>query len=192
MLRNEVGFPETIPISSFGKSLIRKLLIKDEHKRLGSQSGASEVKQHKWFSTISWGLLRNSTPPIIPADSNGADAINFRNVKESRSLNLDHQGDGKSIERNGTGNGTGGSSSGNKSKSGAQSQSNGGGQQAHHSQHAASSSGGGVPGSGPGRSKPAEVKAAAGKHGIRDEDGDAVESNPFSGFSSMTLQHDDD
>ncbi|CAO1616926.1 unnamed protein product [Sympodiomycopsis kandeliae] len=91
VLRNEVGFPDTTPISSMGKSLIRKLLIKDEMKRLGSQSGASEVKQHKWFAPISWGLLRNSTPPIVPAYSNGLDAINFRNVRESRSLNLDRQ-----------------------------------------------------------------------------------------------------
>lgn len=91
VLRNEVHFPDSTPISSMGKSLIRKLLIKDEMKRLGSQSGASEVKQHKWFAPISWGLLRNSTPPIVPAYSNGLDAINFRNVRESRSLNLDRQ-----------------------------------------------------------------------------------------------------
>ncbi|SPO39227.1 probable ser/thr protein kinase [Pseudozyma flocculosa] len=91
VLRNEVPFSESTPISSFGKSLIRKLLIKDELKRMGSQSGASEVKTHKWFSNISWGLLRNSTPPIVPAFSNGLDAINFRTVRESRSLNLDGQ-----------------------------------------------------------------------------------------------------
>ncbi|PWN21520.1 Pkinase-domain-containing protein, partial [Microstroma glucosiphilum] len=91
VLRNDVTFPDTVPISSMGKSLIRKLLIKDELKRMGSQSGASEVKQHKWFATLSWGLLRNLTPPIVPAYSNGLDAINFRNVRESRSLNLDRQ-----------------------------------------------------------------------------------------------------
>ncbi|UZJ54980.1 hypothetical protein CBS101457_004300 [Exobasidium rhododendri] len=89
VLRNEVAFPESVPISSFGKSLIRKLLIKDELKRMGSQSGASEVKTHKWFTPISWGLLRNLTPPIVPAYSNGLDAINFRAVRESKSLNLD-------------------------------------------------------------------------------------------------------
>lgn len=92
VMRNEVTFPETTPISSFGKSMIRKLLIKDELKRAGSQSGASEVKTHKWFANLSWGLLRNLTPPIVPAFSNGLDAINFRTVRESRSLNLDGQG----------------------------------------------------------------------------------------------------
>ncbi|KAJ1018722.1 hypothetical protein NDA13_006409 [Ustilago tritici] len=137
VLRNEVPFPDSIPISSFGKSLIRKLLIKDELKRMGSQSGASEVKQHKWFSNISWGLLRNSTPPIVPAFSNGVDAVNFRNVRESRSLDLDHQGDNKKP------------------------------------------------------AKTVEMKAVAGQKNVGDEEGDVVVSNPFSGFSSVTLKHDD-
>lgn len=147
--------------------MIRKLLVKDELRRLGSQSGASEVKQHKWFSPISWGLLRNSTPPvsfrvsnlpiprddlltfisrllvlhfrahqIVPAFSNGLDAINFRTVRESRSLNLDGQGSGTP--------------------------------------------------------KTAEIRATAGKKGVGDEEGDAVVANPFSGFSSVTLHHDDE
>lgn len=46
--------------------MIKKLLIKDENKRLGSQLGASEVKQHRWFANVSWGLLRNQKPPIAP------------------------------------------------------------------------------------------------------------------------------
>jgi protein-serine/threonine kinase len=99
VLRNEVTFPETVPISNFGKSLIRKLLIKDELKRMGSQSGASEVKTHKWFAPISWGLLRNLTPPIVPAYSNGLDAINFRTVRESKSLNLDDQNLTKQVSK---------------------------------------------------------------------------------------------
>lgn len=41
-----------------------KLLDKNELTRLGSKSGASEVKQHKWFSKINWGLLRNIQPPV--------------------------------------------------------------------------------------------------------------------------------
>ena len=41
-----------------------RLLDKSERTRLGSKSGASEVKQHKWFSKINWGLLRNTTPPV--------------------------------------------------------------------------------------------------------------------------------
>lgn len=46
------------------KDVVLRLLDKDEMKRLGSKSGASEVKQHKWFSKINWGLLRNTQPPV--------------------------------------------------------------------------------------------------------------------------------
>lgn len=135
-----MSFPEGIPISSFGKSLIRKLLIKDEIKRMGSQSGASEVKTHKWFAPISWGLLRNLTPPIIPNASNGLDAINFRNVRESRSLDLSNQ---HVI---------------NKPKIKPQGETKG---------------------------------AAVNKKDTHHEDGEAAESNPFSGFSSVTLLHEE-
>jgi len=69
-----------------------RLLHKDEWRRLGSQTGASEVKQHKWFSKLNWGLLRNTQPPIVFSDSNGIDAVNFRNMKESTSLDLDSHG----------------------------------------------------------------------------------------------------
>ncbi|WWC69159.1 uncharacterized protein I206_103095 [Kwoniella pini CBS 10737] len=89
VMKNDVFYPESPPVSSSCKSFIRKLLIKDENKRLGSGSGASEVKSHKWFGTVNWGLLRNMTPPIIPAESNGIDAINFRTLRESKSVDFD-------------------------------------------------------------------------------------------------------
>ena len=97
-------------LSSLCKSAIKKLLIKDEHKRLGSNSGASEVKAHKWFASVNWGLLRHMTPPvcsshryikfimlippqIIPAESNGIDAINFRTMRDSKSVDLERNDD---------------------------------------------------------------------------------------------------
>lgn len=159
VLRNEVTFPEGIPISSFGKSMIRKLLIKEEAKRIGSQSGASEVKQHKWFGPISWGLLRNLTPPIVPASSNGLDAANFRNVRESRSLNLDNQ----SISQNGKSN--------KDQRAANRSANNGAGSTTTGSSTAQ-----------------AEVKQTTGKNGGKEEERDAAD-NPFSGFNSITLHH---
>jgi len=62
----------TLTRVSLCKAAIKKLLIKDEHKRLkmydnkrlGSSSGASEVKQLKWFANVNWGLLRHMTPPV--------------------------------------------------------------------------------------------------------------------------------
>ncbi|PLW15864.1 hypothetical protein PCASD_19723 [Puccinia coronata f. sp. avenae] len=74
VLKRDVFFADHPVVSNLGKSIIRKLLIKDELQRLGSQTGASEVKLHKWFASISWGLLRNCRPPIIPPPSNAMDA----------------------------------------------------------------------------------------------------------------------
>lgn len=73
---------------SLCKSLIRKLLIKDELRRLGSRAGASDVKGHPFFRTTQWALLRHSKPPIIPNQGRGIDTLNFRNVKESHSVDL--------------------------------------------------------------------------------------------------------
>lgn len=90
VLRNEPSFPDHPATTTLCKSIIKKLLIKDEHRRLGSQTGASEVKQHKWFSNISWGLLRHQKPPIVPKITN-AEHTNFRSMRESKSLDLEGQ-----------------------------------------------------------------------------------------------------
>jgi hypothetical protein len=52
------------PTYSSCKDCVSQLLEKNEKKRLGSRCGASEVKQHKWFAKINWGLLRNTRPPV--------------------------------------------------------------------------------------------------------------------------------
>ncbi|CED84156.1 pkinase-domain-containing protein [Phaffia rhodozyma] len=92
VLKHEVNFPEHPNVSANCKSAIRKLLCKEEIRRLGSQSGASEVKGHKWFMPLNWGLLRNMTPPIVPATSNGVDAVNFRHIRDSKSLDFEEHG----------------------------------------------------------------------------------------------------
>ncbi|EPQ59603.1 Pkinase-domain-containing protein [Gloeophyllum trabeum ATCC 11539] len=84
-----VHFRDQPKVSSAGKDIVVRLLDKNEHTRLGSMTGASEVKQHKWFAKINWGLLRNMRPPIVPASSNGIDAVNFRHIQESTSVHLD-------------------------------------------------------------------------------------------------------
>jgi len=81
-------------VYSAGKDCVARLLDKDDRTRLGSKSGASEVKQHSWFAKINWGLLRNTRPPIVPSSSKGQDAENFREMKESNSLHLDDQRQG--------------------------------------------------------------------------------------------------
>jgi len=75
-------------VYSFCKSLIRRLLIKEENKRLGSRAGASDVKTHPFFKSTQWALLRHMKPPIIPHQGRGIDTVNFRNVKESASVDI--------------------------------------------------------------------------------------------------------
>lgn len=66
VLKKDVKFLDTQPISSNCKSLIKKLLIKDEAKRLGSKTGASDIKNHSFFKNTQWALLRHQQPPMIP------------------------------------------------------------------------------------------------------------------------------
>jgi protein-serine/threonine kinase len=68
--------------------LIRKLLIKDEHRRLGARAGASDIKAHPFFRTTQWALIRHMKPPIVPHAGRGIDTVNFRNVKESQSVDI--------------------------------------------------------------------------------------------------------
>ncbi|KAF9012204.1 serine/threonine protein kinase, AGC [Podila verticillata] len=92
ILHTDVQFPDhpgAQQVSSLCKSVVRKLLIKDDHLRLGSKAGASDVKQHPFFKTTNWALLRHLPPPIIPQQSFGEDAINFRTMHESVSLDME-------------------------------------------------------------------------------------------------------
>ena len=70
------------------KSVIRKLLVKDEMRRLGSRAGASDVKNHPFFKPITWALLRHMKPPMIPHQGRAIDTVNFRNVKDSTSIDI--------------------------------------------------------------------------------------------------------
>ncbi|KAI8885010.1 Pkinase-domain-containing protein [Backusella circina FSU 941] len=86
--------PYKTSLSSQCKSFIRKLLVKDERHRLGSCAGAGDVKAHGFFKTLNFALLRNMEPPIQPAvqKPDGVDAINFRKMNESLSLDLEEDG----------------------------------------------------------------------------------------------------
>eukprot|EP00250_Pteridium_aquilinum_P002307 c12505_g1_i1 orf=855-2534(+) len=69
-LFNVVGqplrFPEAPTVSFGSRDLIRGLLVKDPHHRLGFKRGATEIKQHPFFEGVNWALIRCTTPPEIP------------------------------------------------------------------------------------------------------------------------------
>ncbi|KAG0179591.1 hypothetical protein DFQ29_001910 [Apophysomyces sp. BC1021] len=99
VLHSDVDFPEQPPpyrsqLSSSCKNLIRKLLHKDENRRLGSRAGAADVKVHPFFKNVNFALLRHQVPPIIPLlkKPDGIDAVNFRKMP-SESVSLDLESD---------------------------------------------------------------------------------------------------
>lgn len=68
------------------KSLIRKLLIKDETKRLGARAGASDVRMHPFFAKTQWALIRHMKPPMIPRIN--PDVEFGEGLKESDSIDI--------------------------------------------------------------------------------------------------------
>lgn len=87
ILKSDIVFPDSQHITSQCKNLIKKLLIKDENKRLGSKLGASDIKNHPFFKNVQWALLRNQSPPMIPVLSKtGAD---FHRNKNKTSSSID-------------------------------------------------------------------------------------------------------
>ncbi|KAI9505679.1 kinase-like domain-containing protein [Coemansia spiralis] len=69
ILKSDIVFPQPPThqaVSASCKALIRRLLTKNDKKRLGSRAGAADIKQQPWFKNITWALLRNRTPPILP------------------------------------------------------------------------------------------------------------------------------
>ncbi|CAI4306114.1 BFH_collapsed_G0006270.mRNA.1.CDS.1 [Saccharomyces cerevisiae] len=74
ILTKDVKFPHDKEVSKNCKDLIKKLLNKKEAKRLGSKSGAADIKRHPFFKKVQWSFLRNQDPPLIPAlNDNGCE-----------------------------------------------------------------------------------------------------------------------
>lgn len=69
-LFNVVGqplrFPESPTVSFAARDLIRGLLVKEPQHRLAYRRGATEIKQHPFFQSVNWALIRCTTPPDVP------------------------------------------------------------------------------------------------------------------------------
>lgn len=46
------------------------------------------MKTHPFFRQTQWALIRHMKPPMIPHQGRGVDTVNFRNVKESESIDI--------------------------------------------------------------------------------------------------------
>lgn len=84
ILKREVRFLDAQPVSSNCRSLIKKLLIKDETKRLGLKMGASDIKSHAFFKNTQWALLRHQKPPMIPVLTKAKKGEKEQDVKLSQ------------------------------------------------------------------------------------------------------------
>jgi serine/threonine protein kinase len=82
ILHAGLKFPDSPPVSSDCKALLKKLLHPEPKKRLGSQNGAPEIKSHKWFKGINWALIRNEKPPMVPRLNGPLDTSNFRSIED--------------------------------------------------------------------------------------------------------------
>ncbi|KAL3526096.1 hypothetical protein ACH5RR_014468 [Cinchona calisaya] len=69
-LFNVVGqplrFPDSPTVSFAARDLIRGLLVKEPQHRLAYRRGATEIKQHPFFQSINWALIRCASPPEVP------------------------------------------------------------------------------------------------------------------------------
>lgn len=65
ILHKDLTFPSSIPVSLAGRQLIHALLNRDPGSRLGSNSGANEIKKHPFFHGIYWPLIRCMSPPPL-------------------------------------------------------------------------------------------------------------------------------
>nr|AML76928.1 putative LOV domain-containing protein [Lindenbergia philippensis] len=67
ILHKDLTFPSSIPVTLPARQLIHALLNRDPASRLGSNSGANEIKQHPFFRGINWPLIRCMSPPPLDA-----------------------------------------------------------------------------------------------------------------------------
>nr|AML79465.1 putative LOV domain-containing protein [Peltoboykinia watanabei] len=65
ILHKDLTFPSSIPVSLAARQLMNALLNRDPAIRIGSSSGANEIKQHPFFRGINWPLIRCMNPPQL-------------------------------------------------------------------------------------------------------------------------------
>ena len=76
---SSVKFPKRINLSEDAKDVIRKLLEKNPKKRLGSQNGIEEIKNHPFFASIDFDAIveKKIKAPFIPELTNDTDVQYF-------------------------------------------------------------------------------------------------------------------
>ncbi|KAF2292269.1 hypothetical protein GH714_018339 [Hevea brasiliensis] len=62
VIGHPLRFPESPPVGFAARDLIRGLLVKEPQHRLAYRRGATEIKQHPFFQSVNWALIRCTNP----------------------------------------------------------------------------------------------------------------------------------
>lgn len=65
ILHKDLKFPKSAHVSMAAMQLIQGLLHRDPEKRLGSCTGANEIKKHPFFRGVNWALVRSTKTPKL-------------------------------------------------------------------------------------------------------------------------------
>lgn len=85
ILNKEIEFPDEPldgEIKDEARDLLRKLLVRDPRKRLGSKKGVQELKEHPFFAETNWDGLLKEIPPWRPPPQKDIEVRNFPNSRE--------------------------------------------------------------------------------------------------------------
>lgn len=66
VVMQNLRFPDSPLVSLQARDLIRRLLVKEPESRLGTETGAAEIKRHPFFDGLNWALIRCAIPPEVP------------------------------------------------------------------------------------------------------------------------------
>ncbi|XP_010260111.1 PREDICTED: phototropin-1 [Nelumbo nucifera] len=89
ILHKNLKFPRNISVSLNAKQLMYQLLQRVPKHRLGSHEGANEIKQHPFFRSVNWALVRCMNPPKLDAPLfEATDAENEVKVMDPELLDL--------------------------------------------------------------------------------------------------------
>jgi serine/threonine protein kinase len=83
ILGGKIVFPNHMDLTA--RDLIKKLLVPDKARRLGSLKGGSEdIRAHKWFKGVDWVMVYNRQypAPIVPTIAHEGDTQNFEEYPE--------------------------------------------------------------------------------------------------------------
>ncbi|MCD7462714.1 hypothetical protein HAX54_049249 [Datura stramonium] len=72
VVMQNLRFPDSQIVSFQARDLIRGLLVKEPENRLGTETGAAEIKRHPFFDGLNWALIRCAIPPQVPGATKAA------------------------------------------------------------------------------------------------------------------------